>query len=281
MTEPSIPTRVLVLGMARVDGTLHAGEIHDVAEAAGLSDQQVRLCLRRLVEEGRYTRQGRGHSAIFSPTAADSGRLPAIEFVQFAYDQDSGLEPWDGQWHLVGFNVPESQRSSRDALRDRLVFLGGAVVHGGLYVSANRWSELVLDEARRLDVADSLTMISTSSLTVGGTSDPRRLAARLWPVERLVADYTAFVQRWKTPDDTVTDPRQVVVRVLRIATEFAAIIERDPLLPAELLPQPWPGTAARALLRYGSDDLPADDSAPAVVRALRQPDPADQSSSLR
>lgn len=274
LTEPSIPTRVLVLGMARVDGTLHAGEVHAVAAAAGLSDQQVRLCLRRLVEEGRYTRQGRGRAAIFTPTAADSGRLPAVEFVQFAYDQDAGLEPWDGEWHLVGFNVPEAQRSSRDAFRDRLIFLGGAVVHGGLYVSANRWTDLVLEEASRLDVANSLTLITTRDLTVGGTSDPRTLAARLWPVERLVADYTAFVQRWDTPDNVTTDPQQAVVRVLRLATEFAAIIERDPLLPAELLPQPWPGTKARALLRHGSDDLPENHDTPAIVRALREPDPA-------
>ncbi|GLP76628.1 putative repressor in the phenylacetic acid catabolism [Mycobacterium antarcticum] len=272
LKEPSIPTRVLVLGMARADGTLHAREVHNVAAAAGLSDQQVRLCLRRLVDEGRYTRQGRGRAAVFTPTTDDSGRLPAVEFVQFAYDQDAGLEPWDGHWHLVGFNVPEAQRPSRDAFRDRLVFLGGAAVHGGLYVSANRWTDLVLAEARRLDIAHTLTVIATTDLTVAGTSEPHELAAHLWPIERLGADYTAFVERWDA-HGAATDPSHAVVQVLRLATEFAAIIERDPLLPAELLPQPWPGTKARALLRYDSDLLPADDDGPAIVRALRAPAP--------
>ena len=50
--DVEIPTRVLVLGMAHHDGTIVADELYPVAEACGLTADQVRSCLRRLVERG-------------------------------------------------------------------------------------------------------------------------------------------------------------------------------------------------------------------------------------
>ncbi|MFD0890200.1 PaaX family transcriptional regulator C-terminal domain-containing protein, partial [Streptosporangium algeriense] len=40
--------------------------------------------------------------------------------------------------------------------------------------------------------------------------------------------------------------RRLTIAV-ELAAEFTRAMEADPLLPPELLPQPWPGTRARAL----------------------------------
>ena len=68
VTAVEVPTRVLVFGMARADGSIAAGELYDVAEACGQSDEQVRSCLRRLVTEGVLERAGTGRSAVFRTT---------------------------------------------------------------------------------------------------------------------------------------------------------------------------------------------------------------------
>nr|BFE82290.1 hypothetical protein GCM10020093_048910 [Planobispora longispora] len=135
-----VPTRILVEGMVREDGTVDAGELYAVAGALGMTDQQVRLCVKRLVAEGRLTQEGRGRRALLR--AADDVRrsiAPNAEFMRHMYRQDRGRAPWDGVWHLAGFAVPEAARSARDALREVIVGLGGAPVHGGLYVSPNDW----------------------------------------------------------------------------------------------------------------------------------------------
>lgn len=274
--ESAVSTRVLVLGMAHADGSLHAAEIYDVAPAAGLSQQQVRLCLRRLVGEGRFTREGRGAAAVFLPTGPDSARLPDIELVGYAYEQDAGRMPWNGTWNLVGFNIPEAQRAARDALRHRLTFLGGALVHGGLYVSPNPWDDLVLAEAGRLGITDTLTLVRTVDLAVGGERDPQRLANRLWPLRQLGADYQQFVDRWRQSgsDSNLATPTSSLARVVRVVIEFSALIVRDPLLPPELLPHPWPGSIARELVLHAADPLAAiGPDAPAVLRLLRKSAP--------
>ncbi|HUF31625.1 MAG TPA: hypothetical protein VMN58_00275, partial [Acidimicrobiales bacterium] len=69
-TTVEIPTRVLVLGMADEAGTLRAEEILPVAEACGQTAEQVRSCLRRLVTEGLFERQGAGRSAVYTATEA-------------------------------------------------------------------------------------------------------------------------------------------------------------------------------------------------------------------
>src|SRR6478735_9814042 len=66
----SIPTRLLVLGMAHHDGTIVAEEVFPVAEACGQGPEQVRSCFRRLVAEGLFTRDGEGRQARFEATGA-------------------------------------------------------------------------------------------------------------------------------------------------------------------------------------------------------------------
>jgi hypothetical protein len=57
----AILTRVLVEGMVEADSTLDAGRLYRVAAACGMSEQQVRLCRRRMAAEGALIQTGRGH----------------------------------------------------------------------------------------------------------------------------------------------------------------------------------------------------------------------------
>ncbi len=254
----SVPTRVLVLGMAHEDGAILAEEVHPVADACGQSTEQVRSCMRRLVAEGLFTREGTGTAAVYRATDAGLRELGSYaDRTRLAYAQDTAGRSWDGRWRVVAFAVPEARRTARDALRDHLLAVGGAAIHNGLYVSPHRWTDDVTAEATRLGIADHVTVITTDELTIGGERDPRALARRLWDIDGLAARYQAFVGRWgDVPDaleamrkrhERLRDP-QFLPGALAIAVEFQACFNDDPLLPPELLPRPWPGRAARDLL---------------------------------
>jgi phenylacetic acid degradation operon negative regulatory protein len=158
---------------------------------------------------------------------------------------------------VVAFAVPETQRSARDAFRDRLRVLGGAAITNGLYVSPHRWDKDVAAEAERLGLGPTVTQASTDDLDVGGVHDPRALARRLWPLDDLAARYQAFVDTYAGVPDALDRMRARRERLsdavflpgaLSVTVEFTSIFEDDPLLPPELLPRPWPGRAARELL---------------------------------
>ncbi|MEU5661121.1 PaaX family transcriptional regulator C-terminal domain-containing protein [Streptomyces longwoodensis] len=254
-----VPTRLLVHALVREDGTVDAAELYGVAGLLGMTDQQVRLCVRRLVADGRFTQEGRGRKAVLRAVADPTGALaPDAAYVHHAYRQDAGHAPWDGVWHLFAFAVPEARRTTRDALRDTLLHLGAAPLQGGLYVTANDVADIVEAHARRLGVLDSLTFLTSTDLRVGALTDPAALAAGLWPLEDVAARYerlTAFAQhclaRLDAPaggDGTGSAASAGrLAMAVELAAEFTRAMDPDPLLPPELLPQPWPGARARRL----------------------------------
>jgi phenylacetic acid degradation operon negative regulatory protein len=244
--------------MAHENGTVLAGELMPVAEACGQTPDQVRSCLRRLVREGLFTRDGTGREARFLATEEGMKALGTnLERHRLAYIQDHAGRGWDRRWRLVAFAVPERLRAARDAFRDRLLGLGGAAVTNGLYVSPHRWDKDVSGEADRLGLSDVITQASTDDLNVGGVTDPRELARRWWPIDELAVRYQQFVETYKGVPDALERMRVRHERLadavflpgaLAVTVEFASVFADDPLLPPELLPRPWPGRAARDLL---------------------------------
>ncbi|MEV0965870.1 MULTISPECIES: PaaX family transcriptional regulator C-terminal domain-containing protein [unclassified Streptomyces] len=251
--RPEIPTRLVVQALVREDGTVDAGDLYAVADLLGMSGQQIRLCVKRLVAEGRFTQEGRGRKATLHAVADVTGSLaPDAAFVRHAYRQDAGLAPWDGTWHLFAFAVPESRRTARDTLREHLLHLGAASVHSGLYVTANPVAELVEARAGHLGVLATLTRLTTTDLRIGELTDPRALAAALWPlgeIARRHEDLAAFAgaRLARLAEGPGPSDAERLTTAVELAALFTAAMEPDPLLPPQLLPAPWPGNRARRL----------------------------------
>ncbi len=258
-TTALIPTRVLVLGMTHEDGTIETAELLPVAEACGQTAEQLRSCLRRLVGEGLFVREGTGRRARFRATEKGLQALGGdLERTRLAYGQDLAGRGWDGHWRLVAVAVPESRRAARDAFREQLRALGGAPIQGGLHVSPHDWTKDVVAAAERLGILSSITLATTSDLAVGGERDPRELARSLWPVDRLAASYDAFNTRYERVLDYLLEMRArhehmadtvFLPGALGMAVEYADCFRDDPLLPPDLLPRPWPGRRARDLIQ--------------------------------
>jgi phenylacetic acid degradation operon negative regulatory protein len=244
--------------MAHHDGTIVATELHPVADACGLTTDQVRSCLRRLVSEGLFTREGDGRVATYRATEAGMRALGStMERTRLAYAQDAAGRGWDRTWHLVAFAIPEARRAARDAFRDHLLDLGGAAIQNGLYVSPHRWEKDIVAEAERLGVVENVTLAATEDLEVGGERDPRAVATRLWPIDAVAARYQNFVDIYEGVPEQLDRMRRNKERLaeadflpgsLVIGIKFQECFSNDPLLPPELLPRPWPGRKARELL---------------------------------
>jgi phenylacetic acid degradation operon negative regulatory protein len=257
-TTVEVPTRVLVLGMTGHDGTVAMGSLLPVAEACGQSSEQLRSCLRRLVAEGLFEREGTGRAAVYAATESGMAALgQSVERQRLAYAQDAAGRGWDRNWRVVAFAIPEVRRAARDAFRDRLLALGGASIHNGLYVSAHRWDKDALGEAQRLGVTEHVTVASTDDLEVGGVRDPRELATRLWPIARVAERYQRFIDTYRGTPERLAEMRtrherlpdaEFLPAALAMGVAFQECFDADPLLPPELLPRPWPGREARELV---------------------------------
>ncbi|WP_454321125.1 PaaX family transcriptional regulator C-terminal domain-containing protein [Streptomyces phaeoluteigriseus] len=245
---------MLVHALIREDGTVRADELYTVANTLGMSDQQVRLCIKRLVAEGRFTHEGRGRKAELHASADTTRALaPNADFLRHAFRQDAGLAPWDGVWHLAAFAMPESARTARDSLRETLVRLGGSPLQSGLYVCANRWEPYVEEATRRLGAHDALTLLTTTDLRRGDTDEPAELARRLWPLDEIADRYhrlghIARPRLARLTDRAELAPSALLTIAVELAAELTRAMEPDPLLPPQLLPRPWSGSQARDLV---------------------------------
>jgi phenylacetic acid degradation operon negative regulatory protein len=257
-TTVPIPTRVLVLGMAHDDGTIRADEVYPVGEACGQTTEQLRSCLRRLVAEDLFVRQGNGRTAVYVATEEGRAALDrGMQRLRLSYAQDRAGRGWDRRWHLAGFAVPESRRAARDGFRDALVGMGGAAIQGGLYVSPHEWEDDVRREAKRLGMSEHLTLSSTADLEIGGMRDPRELVKTLWPIDEVAARYETFVDQHRDVPERLEGLKREHGRLadtdflplaLTMAVSYTECSARDPYLPPELLPRPWPGRAAREIV---------------------------------
>jgi hypothetical protein len=110
---------------------------------------------------------------------------------------------------------------------------------------------------------------------------PRELASTLWPLEQVAARYESFVERYQgLPDELDGLKRQhgrladadFLPLALTMAVSYTECSARDPYLPPELLPRPWPGRAAREIVvrsRRLALLLREEAGRPALSRAVR------------
>ncbi|MEM7339951.1 MAG: PaaX family transcriptional regulator C-terminal domain-containing protein [Actinomycetota bacterium] len=255
----STPTRTFIYGLADDNGHVDTEFLYAAADVAGFSSTKLRLALKRMVDAGLASSNGRGRKAVTQLTAAGlADRSPELAWVGAAYRADAGLDPWDGIWHLASFEIPERQRAARDAVRTQIVELFGGQLSGGLYVSPLGWEPWILAVAAEHDVVDRITLIKTTSLTHAGTSDQAQIAAHVWPVQDVHEGYTAFVTRWRSEIDSLpSDPLDAVRVAFDAAYEFEATFRRDPMLPSAVAPEHFAGPAARQLFLEMLDALRA------------------------
>ena len=248
--EAAVSVPSLCWALLRSDGTIRLSEVSDVGASLGLSEQAVRHGVRRLCEREGFVREGRGAGAIARVGAAGANLWELDrELVRFAYRQDEGLDPWDGRWRLISFSIPEVRRSDRDQLRTWLLSLGAAAISQGTYVSSHDWWEVVHPVVEELDVATHVSWGELDLLVVAGLSDPRAVAAHLWPAEHLQVAYAAAHARingveraWSGLDDAGRLSAWVSATI-----SVTAPYEADPLLPNELAPSPGRETRAAYL----------------------------------
>ncbi len=244
-----MPTRALVLSAIGQDGRLTAGPLFAMASLLGHSDKAMRDCLARVTRQGLLEHLGgRGKSAQYSVTGAGRASLDAdLGWTAYAHRVDAGLEPWDGHWHLTGFEIPETRRGARDAIRSLLVELGAAPIQSGLYVCASDLSDFVLQLGSHLRVSESITSLVTGAIRVGDECRDEELVNRLWPPAALADRYAGVEQRLSAIVETASsvDGDQLAALMFEATLDLETVLRDDPLLPVELVGDGWAGSRAR------------------------------------
>ncbi len=200
------------------------------ASANGLHRQVQRLESLALLE-----RNGKGLDQVVRLTSRGRRLAQGIRNPETSWRRE-----WDGLWRFVAFDVPEKQARLRLQLRRRLFNRHFGCLQRSVWVSPDPISDVIaLVRGTRADPG-SLTLFEGS--VCGGAKGPE-IAGRAWDFDAINAGYRtylAFLEQWRQAADRET-------AVMRLAAEKAAwdeAVQRDPLLPACLLPPGYQGVHA-------------------------------------
>jgi phenylacetic acid degradation operon negative regulatory protein len=209
----------------------------------------VRVTMSRLKKEGWFTGRREGRETVYSLTQTMLDVLDEGRQRIFA----PPARPWTGEWTMVIYQMSEAERVERNQLRKTLAWHGfGPLTTSTWLAPGDRALEVraFVDKALR-DQVDVLRCTSE------GIVHDRDMATRCWDLETLAADYTAFVdahQPLARKAAQLSGAEALIARTELIST-FRHFPFRDPRLPLEIRPAPWPGDEAHASFRRTYDEL--------------------------
>lgn len=213
-------------------GSVWLGTLLDFFGALEISDGVVRTAMSRLAADGWLERNRVGRNSFYR--LADKGTETFRRATEHIYN------PRTPEWHghfemLLPDNGPD-----RDLMRSALEGAGfGAPVPGVWIAPVGTPIPPEASAAKRLKAG-------------GDDATNRTLAAQSWPLAETSEAYRRFSAAFGPLHEALiaggrlTDLESVVIRILLIH-QYRRIVLRDPILPAEILPNDWPGMAARAL----------------------------------
>jgi phenylacetic acid degradation operon negative regulatory protein len=237
---------------ARVGG----GEIKlkalvNLGEKLGISPPTMRVTAARMREEGWLSVRREGREAFYSMTRKtlqllDEGRRRIFR---------PAPGPWSGEWSMVIYTVPESDRATREKLRRDLAWLGFGSLAPATWVSPHPALDRVADVGAALPNA-RLELVTMRATDVAAD---RSIAERCWDLTELNDEYDAFIRdlRLKLPRyrTGILDGAEVLEARINLVHAYRHFPYRDPSLPAELQPPGWLGEQARVLFNEAHELL--------------------------
>ncbi len=161
---------------------------------------------------------------------------------------------WDGSWTLLLAAASVIDAPTRAQLRKELAWEGYALVAQGVYGHPNGSPDAIEEIVARAGVKGKLLVCRASELAGVSTRPLRELAAEGWDLAEVVQGYRQFGERFAPllallqEGEALAPEQAFVVRTLLIHA-YRRVQLHDPMLPIELLPDPWPGSEAYALAR--------------------------------
>ncbi len=211
----------------------------------GVSDSAARAALSRLTRNRLLVTSKSGRRTFVRL----SGRAARIldEGARRIFSFGGTTWPWDGEWSLVAFSIPEHNRSARDALRKQLRWLGFAPLYDGVWVSPRDHATEVVQRLTELGITTATAFRATTAPGISLEGLPQRA----WDLENLQAKYDHFITSAAALRDRIlagqVSPVAGLVARTQVMDEWRAFPGLDPDLPNELLPAAWPRSAAREL----------------------------------
>ena len=205
-----------------------------------VAEKSARQALARSAAEGWLSPTRHGRRVRWELTSP--GQTLLSDGASRIYSFGRGERHWDGRWLLVLVSIPDSKRDLRHRLRTRLAGAGFGALSAGVWVSPDPARET---EARQILAGLGLADGAMSFLGgYGSVGTQGSVARQAWDLDAVSGRYQEFTDSFAGLRPA--SGADFLIAQTRLVHAWRRFPFLDPQLPADLLPEQWPGiTAAR------------------------------------
>lgn len=224
-----------VLQAEAVPGPVLVSLINEI----GMTEPATRTMLSRMVQAGQLTVTRHGRLAVYRLAGGFRDQFNRVRH---------GDEPqhWTGYFHSIVYEIPETLRADRDALRDRAAQAGFGTVRPGLLIGLADPADWIDQWSERADILVEPATLHCSVPTA------RRLAMSAWSLDEIAAEQQEYLDRMRRIADQCSDgpppPAESFTLLNSVMRSLAGLYLVMPSVPDELTPPDWPGRLIPAAL---------------------------------
>ncbi|MBY5944187.1 phenylacetic acid degradation operon negative regulatory protein PaaX [Photobacterium rosenbergii] len=229
-------------------GGIWMGSLINFMESLGFNQRFVRSSVFRLKQDGWLDVKKSGRKSYYFMTPERFDEIRAANKKIYSVEKLG----WDGKWNII--HISSSTQNDSKQHGKYLARFGFGTLDKGIYIQAdqNQLDHVDIEKiAKHFPESHIFTQTSLYSTAMGNEQE---LVRKAWDLSRLNDDYKAFCDMfnpvWQELKDISVDevsPEECFKLRLLLVHFYRRIIIRDPLLPAELLPDNWAGGIAQSL----------------------------------
>jgi len=222
------------------------GDLIALLVPLGLNERLLRTSVFRLVTQNWLRSERHGRRSLY--LLSEQGLRLTAHASQRIYD--GANQPWDGQWTLVALPRTGNGLIERAELRRELLWEGFGFIAPGLFAHPQTQASTAHAILEKLGIADRALVLSARDLAGADGLPIASLADQCWNLQDVARQYRQFLNNF-TPleallETSLAPPDAFAARML-LLHNWRRIVLHDPQLPSAMLPEDWPGHAARAL----------------------------------
>jgi phenylacetic acid degradation operon negative regulatory protein len=229
-------------------GTVWIGSLIKVLADFGVSERLVRTSVFRLTQDDWLAVEQLGRRSYYRLTGTGARKFEQATSRIYGEPRRT----WNGKWCLVV--LAELDAADKERVRKELGWLGFAPIAASLLAHPAPNAAQMAASLEQTGLQEKLVILEGSTQGRNRDDAMAALVHKSWNLADIDRRYELFVQQFRPAFQALgklprCEPRDGFLLRTLLIQEYRKILLRDPLLPAELLPAGWHGTAAYQLCR--------------------------------
>jgi len=228
-------------------GSIWLSKLIELVAPLGVNERLLRTSVFRLVAQDWLQSERHGRRSLYS--LSPLGRELTEQASGRIYD---GVSPaWQGDWTLVVLpRFGNASLSKRGEVRRELIWAGFGAIAPGIFALPRDQTGAAHKVLGKLKLSGHALVLGAHEMNEGKGLLISELISQCWDLDGVAGQYQGFLDTFSPMLASINDdmrPAQAyAIRALAFH-EWRRIVLHDPQLPAQMLPQNWPGHTAREL----------------------------------